>query len=82
MDAPTAVPDAGATSSLHRAVREHPVVAFLLLTYALGGSIHIAVYALGLQVRLGSSLSAIFGLSLAALMVTAATTGEAGVRAL
>lgn len=57
-----------------------PVVAFLVTAYAIAWTIQFAAFQLGLSFRVGSSIAMIFGLALPAFLVTAATSGRAGVR--
>jgi membrane protease YdiL (CAAX protease family) len=61
-------------------VARHPVVAFLVMVYALGWSTLIAADYLGLPMLLSSSLGVVAGLALPAFLVTAATGGKAGMR--
>jgi uncharacterized protein len=69
------------SSSLSSLVVRHPVVAFLIMVYAFGWSTLIAVAGyFGLPMLLSSSLAMVFGLALPAFVVTAATSGKAGVR--
>jgi membrane protease YdiL (CAAX protease family) len=70
------------SSSLGSLVARHPVVAFLIMVYAFGWSTLIAADSIGLPLLLVSSLGMVFGLALPAFLVTAATSGKAGVRAL
>jgi CAAX protease family protein len=70
------------SSSLRSLVARHPVVAFLIMVYAFGWSTLIAADSVGLPFLLVSSLGVVFGLALPAFLVTAATSGKAGVRAL
>jgi membrane protease YdiL (CAAX protease family) len=70
------------SSSIRGVVARHPVAAFLVMGYTLAWTIQLAAFQLGLSLRLLSSLSMIFGLALAAFLVTAATGGKAGLRAL
>ena len=58
----------------------HPMVAFLVMAYGLGWSTLIAADYLGSPFLLVSSLGVVFGLTLPAFLVTAATGGKAGVR--
>jgi len=68
-------------STLRRLVASHPVAAFLIMVYAIGWFILIgAAGYLGLPMLLSSSLAMVFGLALPAFLVTAATSGKAGVR--
>ena len=80
METPIGAAHPGATLSLRQAIRSHPVAAFLVMAYAFGGAILLAANYFGLPLRLASSLGAIFGLAPPAFLVTAATSGEAGVR--
>jgi membrane protease YdiL (CAAX protease family) len=67
--------------SLGPLVGRHPVVAFLIMVYAIGWTILIAAAGyFGLPMLLSSSLAMFFGLALPALLVTAATGGKPGVR--
>ena len=68
------------SSSLRDLAARHPVAAFLVMGYTLAWTIQLAAFQLGLSLRLLSSLSMIFGLALAAFLVTAVTAGKAGVR--
>jgi CAAX protease family protein len=81
------------SSSLRRVVARHPVGAFLLIAYAISWTIFLPVVLQGrgllaLPVDLSegfafntvTSLASILGLALPAFLVTAATSGEAGVR--
>lgn len=68
-----------ARSPLGRLVARHPVVAFLVMAYALAWTIQLAAFQFGLSFRVGSSISMIFGLALPAFLVTAAISGKAGV---
>jgi membrane protease YdiL (CAAX protease family) len=61
-------------------VASHPVTAFLVMAYTLGWSTLIAANYLGLPFLLSSSLLTVVGLALPAFLVTAATSGERGVR--
>jgi uncharacterized protein len=70
------------SSSLGPLVARHPVVAFLIMVYTFGWSTLIAADSVGLPFLLVSSLGVVFGLALPAFLVTAATSGKAGVRAL
>ena len=67
-------------SSLGGLVARHPMVAFLVMAYGLGWSTLVAADYLGLPFLLVSSLGVVFGLALPAFLVTAATSGKAGVR--
>jgi membrane protease YdiL (CAAX protease family) len=66
-------------SSLGGLVARHPMVAFLVMVYGLGWSTLVAADYLGLPFLLVSSLGVVFGLALPAFLVTAATSGKAGV---
>ena len=67
--------------SLGPLVARHPVVAFLVTVYAFGWTILIAAAGyFGLPMLLSSSLAMVFGLALPAFLVTAATSGKAGMR--
>jgi len=55
-------------------------VVFLLMAYAIAWTLQFAAFQVGLSFRLGSSIGMIFGLVLPAFLVTAATSGKAGVR--
>ena len=68
------------SSSLGRLVARHPVVAFLILVYAFGWPSMIAANYFSLPALLASSLAMVFGLALPAFLVTAATSGKAGMR--
>ena len=68
------------SSSLGPMVARHPVVAFLIMVYAFGWSTLIAADSVGLPFLLVSSLGVVFGLALPAFLVTAATSGKAGMR--
>jgi membrane protease YdiL (CAAX protease family) len=68
------------SSSLGRLVARHPVVAFLMMVYAFGWSTMIAANYFGLPFLLASSPAMVFGLALPAFLVTAATSGKAGMR--
>lgn len=68
------------SSSLRRLVARHPVAAFLLMAYTFAWTVLLAASQLGLPLQLASSLGAIFGLALPALLVTAAIRGKAGVK--
>jgi membrane protease YdiL (CAAX protease family) len=50
------------------------------MAYAIAWTIQLAAFQFGLSFRLGSSIGVIFGLALPAFLVTAATSGRAGVR--
>ena len=67
-------------SSLKGLVARHPVAAFLVMAYIFGSSMFFAGYYFGLPQRLTASLAAFLGLALPALLVTAATSGQPGVR--
>jgi membrane protease YdiL (CAAX protease family) len=60
-------------------VARRPVVAFLIMAYAIAWTIQFAAFQFGLSFRVGSSIGVIFGLALPAFLVTAATSGKAGV---
>ena len=66
-------------STLRRLVARRPVLAFLVMAYAIAWTIQLAAFQLGLSFRVGSSIGMIFGLALPAFLVTAATSGKAGV---
>src|SRR5215207_11283483 len=68
------------SSSLRSLVARHPVVAFLIMVYAFGWATLISADYVGLPFLLVSSLGVVFGLALPAYLVTAATSGKAGVR--
>jgi membrane protease YdiL (CAAX protease family) len=81
------------SSSLRRLVARHPVAAFLLIAYAISWTIFLPVVLQGrgllaVPVALSegfafntvTSLASILGLALPAFLVTAVTSGEAGVR--
>ncbi len=69
------------SSLLRRLVARRPVVAFLVMAYALGWStLFAANYLLGSPFLLSSSLLTVFGLALPAFLVTAAMSGKSGVR--
>ena len=68
-----------ARSPLARLVARRPVLAFLVMAYAIAWTIQLATFQFGLSFRLGSSLGVIFGLALPAFLVIAATSGKAGV---
>ncbi len=69
------------SSSLRHLVARHPVAAFLIMVYAIGWFTLIAAAGqLGLPMLLASSLAMVLGLALPAFLVTAATSGKAGVR--
>ena len=67
-------------SPFGRLVARRPVVAFLVMVYAIAWTLQFAAFQLGLSFRLGTSISVIFGLALPAFLVTSATSGRAGVR--
>ena len=67
-------------STLRRLVANHPVVAFLIMVYTFAWTILFAAFQLGWPLQLASSLGVIFGLALPAFLVTAATSGRAGMR--
>ncbi len=69
-------------SALRRLVASHPVLAFLIMVCGFGWSTLIATFSLGLPMLLSTSLGANFGFALPAFLVTAATSGKAGVRSL
>jgi uncharacterized protein len=71
---------ANSSSLFVRLVARHPVLAFLVMAYAFGWPALLGGHYLGLSFLLASSLSVVFGLAMPALLVTAATGGEAGVR--
>jgi membrane protease YdiL (CAAX protease family) len=67
--------------SLKPLVTRYPLAAFLVTVYAFGWTILIAAAGyFGLPMLLSSSLAMVFGLALPAFVVTAATSGKAGVR--
>ena len=68
-----------ANSPLMRLVARRPVLAFLLMAYAIAWALQFVAFQFGLSFRLGTSISVIFGLALPALLVTAAISGKAGV---
>ena len=69
------------SSSLGPLVARHPVAVFLIMVYACGWTILIvAAGYFGFPMLLSSSLAMVFGLALPAFLVTAATSGKAGVR--
>ena len=57
-----------------------PVLAFLVMAYAIAWTLQFAAFQFGLSFRLGSSISMIFGLALPAFLVTAAVEGKVGMR--
>ena len=57
-----------------------PVLAFLVMAYAIAWTLQFAAFQFGLSFRLGSSISMIFGLALPAFLVTAAVEGKAGMQ--
>jgi uncharacterized protein len=62
-------------------VARHPVAAFLVMAYVFGWStLFAANYLLGLPFLLSSSLLTVVGLALSAFLVTAAMSGETGMR--
>jgi uncharacterized protein len=67
-------------STLRRLVARHPVTTFLIMAYAFGWATLISADYVGLPFLLVSSLGVVFGLALPAYLVTAATSGKAGVR--
>jgi uncharacterized protein len=60
-------------------VARRPVLAFLVIAYAVAWTLQIAAFQLGLSFRVGSSIAMIFGLALPACLVIAAVGGKAGV---
>jgi membrane protease YdiL (CAAX protease family) len=67
--------------AFRRLVARHPVVAFLIMVYAIGWSTLIAAAGyFGLPMLLASSLAMVLGLALPTFLVTAAMSGKAGVR--
>ena len=67
-------------SPLGRLVALRPVLAFLVMAYAIAWTLQFAAFQFGLSFRLGSSISMIFGLALPAFLVTAAVEGKVGMR--
>jgi membrane protease YdiL (CAAX protease family) len=67
-------------STLRCMVARHPVTSFLIMVYAFGWTTLISADYVGLPFLLVSSLGVVFGLALPAYLVTAATSGKAGVR--
>jgi membrane protease YdiL (CAAX protease family) len=61
-------------------VARHPVGTFLVMAYTLGWSTLFAANSLGLPFLLSSSLLTLVGLALPAFLMTAAMSGERGVR--
>ncbi len=80
MSAATGNEQSPISSSLKGVLVRHPVVAFLIMAYALGWIIMLATSEVGLPLRFVSSLGVISGVALPAFLVTAATDGKAGVR--
>ena len=69
-----------ATKQPSELVARHPVATFLVMAYPLGWSTLFAANSLGAPFLLSSSLLTLVGLALPAFVVTAAMSGERGVR--
>ena len=80
MSTPTENSQPAPHSTLRRLVARHPVTTFLIMVYAFGWATLISADYAGLPFLLVSSLGVVFGLALPAYLVTAATSGKAGVR--
>jgi uncharacterized protein len=80
MSTPTENSQPAPHSTLRRLVAHHPVTTFLIMVYAFGWATLISADYFGLPFLLVSSLGVVFGLALPAYLVTAATSGKAGVR--
>jgi membrane protease YdiL (CAAX protease family) len=85
MSTPTATPPPAPHSAIRRLVARHPVVAFLVMAYAVESAValppirtHLAI--LPFDQPLWDSLGTILGVALPAFLVTAAMHGQDGVR--
>lgn len=79
MSVATESPRRAPHSSTGRLVARRPVVAFLVMAYAVAWTVQLASFQLGLSFRAGSSIAMILGLAAPAFLVTAATSGKEGV---